>query len=291
MRTRAADPAPSMVAVVTDSTAYLPPELAGGITVVPLTVVVGGRAGVEGSDVTPAMVAAALTERRVAVTTSRPSPEQFAATYRELLGTGAGGVLSVHLSARLSGTYDAAVRAATQVDPERIAVIDARSTGMALGYCALAAARAALAGADLATVAGTARAAVDSTSTFFYVDTLEYLRRGGRISAAEALLGTALSVKPILHVADGAIAVREKVRTASRALERLVDVAMDAAGGSEVDVAVHHLAAPVRAREVGAALADRLGDRLRQLWTSEVGAVVAAHCGPGLVGVVTHRLR
>jgi len=131
---------------------------------------------------------------------------------------------------------------------------------------------------------------VAATTAFFYVDTLEFLRRGGRIGAASALLGTALSVKPILHVADGAIAARDKVRTASRALHRLVELAVAAAGEDEVDVAVHHLSAAERAAEVSRDLAQRLGPRLRRQFTSEVGAAVAAHVGPGLVGVVVHRV-
>jgi DegV family protein with EDD domain len=278
------------VAVVTDSTAYLPPELAGGIITVPLTVVIGGVEGAEGEQVGPAEVAAALTARRVAVSTSRPAPERFARTYREVLAAGAGGIVSVHLSAELSGTCEAAALAAAEVGADRIMVVDARSTGMGLGFCARAAAGAAVAGAELAAVAEAARAAVAATTTYFYVDTLEFLRRGGRISTASALLGTALSVKPILHVVDGAIAAKEKVRTASRALDRLVDLSVEAAGGSDVEVAVHHLAASERARDVSTTLARRLGDRLRQQWTSEVGAVVAAHAGPGLVGVVVHRI-
>lgn len=279
------------VSVVTDSTAYLPPEVARGITVVPLTVVLGGVAGSEGEEITPARVAAALTERRVTVSTSRPSPEQFAKIYRELLASGADGIASVHLSARLSGTCDAARAAAAEVDPERIVVVDARATGMGLGFCARTAADVAATGATLPEVAAAATAAAAATSTFFYVDTLEYLRRGGRISTASALLGTALSVKPILHVADGVIAARDKVRTTSRALVRLVDLAVEAAGDGPVDVAVHHLVAPERARGVGEALLARLGGRVRHCWTSEVGAVVAAHVGPGLVGVVVHQLR
>lgn len=279
------------VAVVTDSTAYLPPELTDGVTVVPLTVVIDGAEGVEGEQVGPAEVASALTQRPASVSTSRPAPEQFAATYRRLLAVGADGVVSVHLSAELSGTYEAASLAAADVDPDRVAVVDSRSTGMGLGFCAVAATRAAADGGGMDAVVAAARAAVQATSTFFYVDTLEFLRRGGRISAASALLGTALSVKPILYVADGAIAVRDKVRTASRALDRLVDLAVAAAGDEQVDVAVHHLVADERARWVGEQLAARLGDRLRQQWTSEVGAVVAAHVGPGLVGVVVHRMR
>lgn len=278
------------VAVVTDSTAYLPPELVGSITVVPLTVVIDGVEGAEGDQVGPAEVAAALAERRVPVTTSRPSPERFARTYRQLLADGADGVVSVHLSAELSGTHEAAVLAAAEVGADRVSVVDSRSTGMGLGFCALAAADAAATGADLAAVAAAARAAVAATTAFFYVDTLEFLRRGGRIGAASALLGTALSVKPILHVADGAIAARDKVRTASRALHRLVELAVAAAGEDEVDVAVHHLSAAERAAEVSRELAQRLGPRLRRQFTSEVGAAVAAHVGPGLVGVVVHRV-
>jgi DegV family protein with EDD domain len=278
------------VAVVTDSTAYLPPELTSDITVVPLTVVIAGVEGVEGEQIGPAQVAAALAERRVAVSTSRPAPERFAQTYRDLLAAGASGVVSVHLSAKLSGTYESAALAAAEVDPDRIAVVDSRSTGMALGFCALAAAATAEGGADVVGTAAAAQAAAAATATYFYVDTLEFLRRGGRISAASALLGTALSVKPILHVADGAIAARDKVRTASRALNRLIDLAVEAAGESDVDIAVQHLVAAERARQVSDTLAERLGDRLRQRWTSEVGAVVAAHVGPGLVGVVVHRV-
>jgi DegV family protein with EDD domain len=126
------------------------------------------------------------------------------------------------------------------------------------------------------------------TRTFFYVDTLEHLRRGGRIGAASALLGTALSVKPILHMVDGEIVVREKVRTASRALARLVDLAVEAAGESPVDIAVHHLAAPERAAELAAHLRQRLGDRMRVCYQTEIGAAVGAHVGPGLVSVVVH---
>jgi DegV family protein with EDD domain len=278
------------VAVVTDSTAYLPPELSGDIITVPLAVVIDGVEGAEGEQVGPAEVAAALTTRRVAVSTSRPAPERFVRTYRQVLAAGAAGIVSVHLSAELSGTCEAAGLAAAEVDPERIAVVDARSTGMGLGFCVRAAADAAARGLDRAGVAAAAEAAVAATTTYFYVDTLEFLRRGGRISAASALLGTALSVKPILHVTGGAIEAREKVRTASRALARLVDLAVEAAGESEVEVAVHHLVSSERAREISSTLARRLGNRLRHQWTSEVGAVVAAHAGPGLVGVVIHRL-
>jgi DegV family protein with EDD domain len=280
------------VAVVTDSTAYLPAELAGAhrVTVVPLVVVLDGVEGLEGVDVAPDDVARALVLRRTAVTTSRPAPEQFVRTYRRLFDDGATAVVSVHLSDELSGTVAAARLAAAEFG-DRVAVIDARSTGMGLGFPALAAGAAAVAGADLAGVRQAALDTIARTYTLFYVDTLEFLRRGGRITAAEALLGTALSVKPILHVVNGTIAVRDKVRTAGRALARLVDLAVEAAGAAEVDVAVHHVGAQRRAADLVDALRDRLGDRLRDRYITVAGAAVAAHVGPGLVSVAVHRRR
>ncbi len=278
------------IAVVTDSTAYLPANLADArsLTVVPLTVVLGGREGMEGVDITPSDVAAALVTRRSSVTTSRPAPAEFEKVYRRLLDGGAAGVVSVHLSARLSGTYDAALLAATEFQG-RVEVVDGRSAGMGLGFAALAAADAAAGDQDLSGVRDAAVAVVDRVTALFYVDSLEYLRRGGRIGAASALLGTALSVKPILHVADGAIVVRDKVRTASRALARMVDLAVEAAGGDSVDVAVHHLGAPERAAELTTSLTARLGPALRDVYVSEIGAVVAAHAGPGLLSIVVRR--
>ena len=278
------------VAVVTDSTAYLPSELSGtyDLTVVPLTVVINGDEGIEGVEVSPTQVAQALGQRRAAVSTSRPSPAQFATAFGKLLDAGATGIVSVHLSAKLSGTYDAAVLGAASLG-DRVRVVDSATTAMGLGFVALAAATAARQGANLDSVRETAVAHSAQVSTLFYVDTLEFLRRGGRIGAASALLGTALSVKPILHVVDGSIVVRDKVRTAGRALARLVDLAVEASGDGEVDIAVHHLGAADRAGALADAVSMRLGDRLRDCYITEIGAVVAAHVGPGVAGVVVHR--
>ena len=278
------------VAVVTDSTAYLPAELSGSydLTVVPLTVVINGTEGLEGVQIQPAEVARALSARRSMVSTSRPAPSQFADAYRKLLAAGADGIVSVHLSAKLSGTYEAACLAAADLG-DRVQVVDSETTGMGLGFTALAAAQAATEGKDLASVRDAAADHASRVSTLFYVDTLEFLRRGGRISAAEALLGTALAVKPILHVVDGAIVVRDKVRTAGRALAKLVDLAVEAAADSDVDIVVHHLQSSDRATVLADAVANRLNDRLRDCYITEIGAVVAAHVGPGVAGVVVHR--
>jgi DegV family protein with EDD domain len=278
------------VAVLTDSTAYLPVEVADahGITVIPLAVSVSGRNGREGVDVTPTDVAAALQERRMAVTTSRPAPAEFVEAYGRLLRGGASGVVSIHISGRLSGTCDSALLAAADFD-DRVAVVDSATAGMGVGFVALAAAAASGEGQDLHGVRAAAESAVQRTTTLFYVDTLEFLRRGGRIGAASALLGTALSVKPILVVTDGEVRLKEKARTATRGLARVVDLAVEAAGDSFVDLAVHHLAAPGRADALLAALRERLGERVRSSYISEVGAAVAAHVGPGFAGVVVHR--
>jgi DegV family protein with EDD domain len=278
------------VAVVTDSTAYLPPELSGtyDLTVVPLTVVINGAEGLEGQQIQPTEVARALGTRRAAVSTSRPAPSQFTDAYRRLLAAGADGIVSVHLSAKLSGTFEAAGLAAAEVG-DAVRVVDSGTTGMGLGFAALAAATAAGHGEDLDAVRDAAATHAAQVSTFFYVDTLEFLRRGGRIGAASALLGTALSVKPILHVVDGAIVVRDKVRTAGRALARLVDLAVEAAGDGDVDIAVHHLEAADRASSLAEAVSARLGARLRDCYIAEIGAVVGAHVGPGAAGVVIHR--
>jgi len=275
------------VAVVTDSTAYLPAEVVArfGIEVVPLYVVLAGRSGREGSDVTSAEVARSLSVRGGHVSTSRPTPGDFVAVYRRLLDGGADRVVSVHLSGELSGTWDAARVAAGQVGEHLVTVLDSRSAAMGTGFAVLAAARAAADGGTAAEVAGAARATAAASRTFFVVDTLEHLRRGGRIGAAAALLGSALAVKPVLHVSDGQVVPLERVRTSARALNRLVQRAAEVAGDRPVSAAVHHLAAPERAQRLADQLTARLPN-LQELHVSELGAAVGAHVGPGAVGVV-----
>ncbi|GGX70681.1 DegV family protein [Streptomyces hiroshimensis] len=273
------------VAVITDSTAYLPQRAMErhSITAVPLTVVLGDEALEEGTEISARCVAQALQKRR-SVTTSRPGPEVFAAAYRAAAEAGAQGIVSLHLSAEFSGTYDAAVLAARDAQVP-VRVVDTGMVAMALGFCALTAAETADAGGTLDEVVAAAEKRAQGTAAFFYVDTLDYLRRGGRIGAAQALLGSALAVKPLLQLEGGRIVLREKVRTASKAIARLEEIAVERAGAAPVDIAVHHLAAPDRAT----LLADRLRERLpalEELHVSEVGAVIGAHTGPGLLGVV-----
>ncbi|MGW2339804.1 DegV family protein [Streptomyces sp. NPDC001661] len=273
------------VAIVTDSTAYLPQRTMErhGITAVPLTVVLGDRALEEGTEISARSVAEALQKRR-SVTTSRPSPELFAETYRKVAESGATAIVSLHLSAEISGTYDAAVLAAREA-PVPVRVVDTGMVAMALGFCALAAAETADAGGtvDEAVTAAEKRAA--GTSAYFYVDTLDYLRRGGRIGAAQALFGSALAVKPLLQLDGGRIELLEKVRTSSKAIARLQEIVAERAGSAQVDVAVHHLAAPERAEALAGWLREQLPG-LAELHVSEVGAVIGAHTGPGLLGAV-----
>ncbi|MEU5966489.1 DegV family protein [Streptomyces globisporus] len=273
------------VAIVTDSTAYLPrPTMERhGIIAVPLTVVLGDRALEEGTEISARSLALAL-QKRHSVTTSRPSPEVFAAAYRAAAEGGADAVVSLHLSSEFSGTYDAA-RLAAKDAPVPVRVVDTGMVAMALGFCALAAAEAAEAGGGLDEAVSAAEKRAAGTSAYFYVDTLDYLRRGGRIGTAQALLGSALAVKPILELDGGRIEMLEKVRTASKAIARLEEIVAERAGAAHVDIAVHHLAAQERA--------DRLAERLRErvpglvdLHVSEVGAVIGAHTGPGLLGAV-----
>lgn len=275
------------VVVVTDSTAYLPEGWAdrSSVRVVPLHVSVDGAEPVDESDFGPDRLAAAL-DRKHRVTTSGATAAELGRVYREALDGGADGVVSVHLSRWLSGTWNAARWAAREVDPERVRVVDSRSAAMGLGFPVLAAAASASEGAPPEVVGERASAVAERASTLFTVPTMEYLRRGGRVGTAAAFLGTALAIKPLLHVREGRIAALEKVRTAARAVARLLELAVQAAGEDEdVAVAVHHLAAPARAQQLAEEIRTRIPGRAECV-VSEVGAVIGAHIGPGAVGVV-----
>jgi DegV family protein with EDD domain len=284
---------PGSVAVVTDSTASVPAEVAAarGITVVPLQVVIGARSwdeGVEGG-ATPEMLAEAL-RQWTPVSTSRPNPEVMLGVYEAVASAGASEIVSVHLSAELSGTFESAQLAAARA-PVPVHTVDSRQVGVGTGFAVVAAADARDAGGSAAEVVSAAKKRAEATTSLFYVDTLEYLRRGGRVGAAAALVGSALAVKPILKVEDGRVGPFEKVRTATRALARLADLAVEAAGESPVDVAVAHLASSDRANQLAEVLRGRLAGALegREVLVGEVGAVLGAHVGPGMVAVSVAR--
>jgi DegV family protein with EDD domain len=275
------------VAVVTDSTALYPAsEVPAGVTVVPLQVVIGEECFAEGSaDASPEAVVAALAAKKK-VTTSRPSPESLRDTYTRLASEGYAEILSVHLSAEMSGTFESAQLAAREA-PVPVTVVDSRQVGVATGYAALSAVDVLEAGGSVSEAADAARARAEASTALFYVDTLEYLRRGGRIGAAAALVGGALSVKPLLRIDDGRVVNLDRVRTSARALSRMEDLVVEAAGDRPVDLCVSHLANPDRAGELAGRLGDRLADNLegREVWCGELGAVLGAHVGPGMVAV------
>lgn len=270
------------VTVVTDSTAYLPAGVAHqyGIVVVPLHVRLGDREFEEGVDLTSAEFVDWIRRPGRRALTSQPSAAAFAAAY----GEGGDAIVSVHLSSALSGTCGAARLAAEQAG-KAVRIVDSRNAAMGLGFAVIAAAQAAAGGAGVAQVAEAAEHAAARSRTMFYVDSLEHLRRGGRIGTARSLLGTVLSVKPLLQIVDGEIAVLERIRTAAKALARLEDVAALTAGHAEIDLAVQHLGSAERA----AAVAERLRERIpgvRSVHLGELGPVVGAHVGANTVGVV-----
>lgn len=273
------------LAIVTDSTASLPVDVAAAhdVTVVPLEVVVDARSYTEGVDVGPSDLARALRSGR-AVSTSRPAPERFSQVYASLVEQGAEEIVSIHLSSRVSATLESAQLAAQQCAVP-VTCVDSLQVGMATGYAVLTAAAARDAGHSSEDVAKAARDRSERATTYFYVATLEHLRKGGRIGAASALLGSALSVKPILGMEDGRVRPVEKVRTSARAIARLEELTAEAAAGAgdQVDVAVQHLDAAEEAQ----ALADRLSGALNvpTVDLREVGAVIGAHVGPGLLAV------
>ncbi len=281
------------IVVVTDSTASLPSRVvaAQGIVVVPLQVVIGAQVydevleeGATGG-ATPAMVAEALKEFRP-VSTSRPTPSALLEVYERAAEGGATEIVSVHLSGEMSGTYESAQLAAKDA-PVPVHPVDSRQVGVATGYAALSAAEVLAAGGSALEAVEAAHARAEAATSLFYVDTLEYLRRGGRIGAAAALFGGALSVKPLLKIADGRVVNLEKVRTAGKALNRLEALILEAAGDAPVDVCVAHLASHDRAAQLAERLAEELATNLggRGVWCTEVGAVLGAHVGPGMVAV------
>lgn len=273
------------VAVVTDSTASLPAGLveASGVVVVPLDVVVDGVPHREGLDITTAQIVAALRAGAV-VRTAHPGPDAFARAYARVAARGATEIVSVHLSGELSGTVTSA-QIAAQSAAVPVHVVDSRTVGMGLGFAALRAARSG--STDGAAVARAAEACAGRTTVRFAVDTLEFLRAGGRLGPLAATLGTVLGLRPVLSVREGRLDVVEKVRTSARARDRVVELAVsDAARRGRVEMAVHHLGDVASADRVADRLRAACGSRLGAVHVAEISAVVGAHAGPGLLAVV-----
>ncbi|WP_018156323.1 DegV family protein [Demetria terragena] len=285
-----------MLALVTDSTACLSSELVAqnAIRLVRMHLLVDGESYVEGVDMDVTEVTNALREHKW-VSTSKPSVGDFIDAYDDLARQGADHILSIHLSAEMSGTVGSAQLAAAEVDVP-VEVVDSRSLGMGLGFAVLSAAEILASGGTVTAAAAGARRRADGSSTTFYVDTLDYLRRGGRIGRASAFVGSALAIKPLLVLQDGTVGPLEKVRTSGKALARLEELTVEQVenrGESPegIDIAVQHLDAADRAEALCDRLIARLGASV-DVHLVGLDAVVAAHVGPGTIGtVVSPRVR
>ena len=270
------------VAIVTDSTADLPPQLAASrsITVVPLTLNFDGKALLDGVDIRPDEFYRRLPSVATHPTTSQPSAGRFAEAYSALLADH-DAVVSIHISEKLSGTFESARQGAAMTDAERVRVVDSENVSMSLGLLALTASSLAASGADAETIEAKMLDMRQLVQTYFSVATLEFLRRGGRIGRASAFLGSVLQVKPVLCIRDGLVTPLERVRTFERARNRIVELTREVDRGHGVCVIVGHAGAEADAERIGREL-DPIAETLM---IQPLGPVVGAHAGPGVVGV------
>lgn len=276
------------VRVVTDSTADIPPELASelDIAVVPLRVLFGDDVFRDGVDLTTDEFYERLTSSSELPTTSQPPVGDFEETYRRI-AEGTTDIVSIHISSRLSGTISSANAARAALPHCNIELLDSLSASLGLGLPVIKAAQAARAGASRMEVIAVAEQAIESSDLYFTVDTLEYLRRGGRLGRGAALLGTIFSIKPILTVRDGEILPVERVRTRKRALDRLFEIA--AAEDPVTEIAVAHGTTEDDARYLRRRLGELYPDA--HFLMSRVGPVIGAHAGPGIIGTLVVRGR
>jgi DegV family protein with EDD domain len=275
------------VAVVTDTTHYLPRDMlrAAGVEEVSLYVSDGDRHEREVDMPNFDAFYERLRSSAEVPTTSQPSIGDFLAVYEPLAAAGRD-IVSIHISGGISGTVESARQAAAELERRgaggRVTVIDSASACAGMGAIVLAAAATARGGADAGAVAARAEAAKAATKIWFAVDTLEYLRRGGRIGSAQAWVGGALKVKPILTL-DNELVPIERVRTSRRAFERMVDYLRARHADGATAWMVQHIRAPEQAERVvdeGRSIFDS-----EPLFVSEIGPVIGAHAGPGLLGV------
>lgn len=277
----------SKVAVVTDSTAYLPPDLVKkhNITVAPLILIWGEETFRDGVDIMPEEFYRRLSTAKVMPTTSQASIANMKEIFEKLLSEGYD-VLGIFISSKLSGTIASAEQAIEMLPKakDKITIVDSLATSMAMGFHVLAAARAAQAGETLAACRKLAEKAREHTGLFFAVDTLEFLHRGGRIGGAQALLGTALNIKPVLELRDGRVESVEKVRTKGKALARVVELVVEqVAGRTPVRLATLHANAEAEARSLLEAATARLNPT--ESVFASVSPVIGNHAGPGTVGL------
>ncbi len=273
------------VAVVTDSTATVPQALVEeyNMTVVPLQVIWGDRTFLDGVDITPETFYQRLRTAEVLPTTSQPSAAAFAEVYQRLHEQGYD-ILAVLISSKLSGTIASAEQAKGLVPEATVEIVDSLQTAMALGFQAVAAARAAAQGASLAEAKAVAEKARDLSGVLLLPETLEYLHRGGRIGGAARLFGTMLNIKPILEVRAGRVEPADKVRSRKKARKRIVELALERMGGrTPVRVAVLHADAEDEAQLIMDMLKAQVAPE--EAYITPVSPTVGVHVGPGTVGI------
>jgi DegV family protein with EDD domain len=273
------------IAIVTDSTAYLPKPLLEQyhITVAPQILIWDQATYRDGVDIFPVEFYRRLKTAKVMPSSSQVAIPSFIDIYRNLLDQGYE-VLSILISAKLSGTIDSAVQAREALPQAPIAIVDSLTTGMEMGLHVLAAARAAEAGASLAECKAVAEQAKKRTHLYITVETLEFLHRGGRIGGAQRYFGAALNIKPILDIRDGRLEAVERVRTRSKALTRLIElIEADVADKKPLALACMHANAEAEARAVLLQAQTRLG--AAETILSDLSPVIGAHAGPGTVGL------
>lgn len=275
------------VALVTDSTSSLPASILEKykISMVPQVLIWGEKTYEDGIDIQPDEFYRKLSNTKALPTTSQVSVINMKSTFERLLAEGYE-VLGVFISSKLSGTIQSAMQARDSIasGKELIQIVDSQTTSMSLGFQVLAAARIAADGANIQDCLAITEQARQSTGIFFMVDTLEFLHRGGRIGGAARFFGTALNLKPILTIKDGKVEAAERVRTKSKALDRVIELIAENTGGkSPIRLASLSANAESDANTILAAAAQQLG--AKETISTEVSPVLGTHTGPGTVGL------
>lgn len=276
------------LAILTDSTAYLSPETIQqySIRVLPLKIHCEEQTYRDGVEITPDEFYTRLTNGCPLPTTSQPAAGEFLTAFQEL-SKDYDGVLVPLISSGISGTVDSALSAAEEVTDLDVEIVDTRITSAGLAMIVIAAARAIEEGSSLQEAAELARRIADRVKTFFVVDTLEYLHKGGRIGGASRYLGTALRIKPILTFdQEGRIDALERIRTRGKALQRLLELVEEQANGKPIHAGVVHAQASEEAEKLRARLGECVA--CQDLETYQLSPVIGTHVGPGTLGIAMY---
>jgi DegV family protein with EDD domain len=277
----------SKISLVTDSTAYIPSELCQkyGISVAPQILIWGEETFRDGVDIQPDEFYTRLKTAKVMPTTSQVSPATMQEIFSKLVEEGAE-VIGIFISSKLSGTIQSALQAKEAMGNagEKVTIFDSYTTAMAMGFQVLAAARAIESGASLSETLAVLEKARQNSGVYFAVDTLEFLHRGGRIGGAQRFIGTALNMKPVLAIQDGRVEAVERIRTKSKAIDRVVELVVEQVKGkSPVRLATLHANAADEARLLLEKASQQL--EVSESLLTEVSPVIGTHAGPGTVGL------